>query len=62
MCPFMMKTTLKCDNLENNMYIPMLEITAGGGGCPCAPAESAPEKTIQAWFDFYYNESCLALS
>ena len=42
----------------------MLEVTVGGGGgaCPCAPAESALEKTIQAWFDIYHNETCLALS
>ena len=50
--------------LTCNLYIPMIEVTAGGGGgrAPVPPAESALEKTIQAWFDFYYNESCLALS
>ena len=50
------------NNLEINMYIPMLEVTAGGGGAPVFPTESAPGKTTQARFDFYYNESCLALS
>ena len=53
------KIGLTC-NLENNMNIPMLEVTAGGRA-PVPPAESALEKTIQAWFDSYYNESCLAL-
>ena len=42
----------------------MLEVTGGGGGgrAPVSPAESVLEKTIQAWFDIYYNETCLALS
>ena len=51
------------------MYIPMIEVTAGGGGGGRVPvprsgtsAESALEITIQAWFDFYHNESCLDLS